>query len=47
LLFGAFLGWIGATAGVHPLKPFARVFFWGVLAMAFTAGMGHFIGTSV
>jgi VIT1/CCC1 family predicted Fe2+/Mn2+ transporter len=48
LLFLAVLGWIGATAGgAPPLKPVARVVFWGALAMAITAGVGRIIGTSV
>jgi VIT1/CCC1 family predicted Fe2+/Mn2+ transporter len=48
LLFLALLGWIGAVAGgARPLKPVARVVFWGALAMALTAGIGLTLGTSV
>ena len=48
LLFLALLGWIGATAGgSRPLKPVARVVFWGALAMALTAGIGRLVGTAV
>jgi VIT1/CCC1 family predicted Fe2+/Mn2+ transporter len=48
LLFLAVLGWIGAAAGgADPLKPVARVVFWGALAMALTAGIGRMVGTSV
>jgi VIT1/CCC1 family predicted Fe2+/Mn2+ transporter len=48
LLFLAILGWIGAAAGgAHPLKPVVRVVFWGALAMALTAAIGHMVGTSV
>lgn len=48
LLFLALLGWIGAvTGGARPLKPVARVVFWGALAMALTAGIGLALGTSV
>lgn len=42
LLFLALLGWGGAVAGgARPLKPVTRVMFWGALAMALTAGIGH------
>lgn len=48
LLFLALLGWIGAAAGgSRPLKPVARVVFWGALAMALTAGIGRLVGTAV
>ena len=48
LLFLALLGWVGATAGgSRPLKPVARVIFWGALAMALTAGIGRLVGTAV
>ena len=48
LLFLALLGWVGATAGgSRPLKPVARVVFWGALAMALTAGIGRLVGTAV
>jgi VIT1/CCC1 family predicted Fe2+/Mn2+ transporter len=48
LLFLAILGWTGAAAGgAHPLKPVTRVVFWGALAMALTAGIGHVVGTRV
>lgn len=48
LLFLALLGWIGARAGgAKPLRPVARVMFWGALAMALTAGIGRLVGTAV
>lgn len=48
ILFLALLGAVGATAGgAKPWKPVARVVFWGALAMALTAGIGHLVGTSV
>ncbi|WP_447932548.1 VIT1/CCC1 transporter family protein [Sphingopyxis fribergensis] len=48
LLFLALLGWVGAaTGGSRPLKPVARVVFWGALAMALTAGIGRLVGTSI
>lgn len=48
LLCLAVLGWIGARAGgASPFRPVVRVVFWGALAMAFTAGIGQLVGTSV
>jgi VIT1/CCC1 family predicted Fe2+/Mn2+ transporter len=44
----ALLGVLGARAGAAPLAPsLVRVTFWGTLAMAVTAGVGHLFGTSV
>jgi VIT1/CCC1 family predicted Fe2+/Mn2+ transporter len=46
--FLALLGYVGARAGgAAPLRPVARVVFWGALAMALTAGIGALVGTSV
>jgi vacuolar iron transporter family protein len=46
--FPAFLGAIGARAGdANVLRGTARVTFWDALAMAFTAGIGKFLGTVV
>jgi vacuolar iron transporter family protein len=48
ILFLGLLGAVGAIAGgAKPLKPVARVVFWGALAMALTAGIGRLVGTSV
>ena len=48
LLFLALLGAIGARAGGAPVvKATLRVTFWGALAMAATAGIGHLVGTAV
>jgi len=48
LLFLALLGWVGATAGgSRPLKPVARVVFWGAIAMGLTAGIGRLVGTAI
>lgn len=48
LLCLAALGALGALGGdTPPLRPVARVTFWGALAMAVTAGVGHLIGTTV
>jgi vacuolar iron transporter family protein len=48
LLFLAILGAIGARAGGAAIaRPVARVVFWGVLAMALTAGIGRLVGTAV
>lgn len=48
LLFLALLGAVGARAGGAPvLTATMRVTFWGALAMALTAGIGHFVGTAV
>ena len=44
----AVLGTLGARAGRAPLGPsLLRVTFWGVLAMAVTAGVGRLFGTAV
>jgi VIT1/CCC1 family predicted Fe2+/Mn2+ transporter len=44
----AILGVLGARAGGAPIgRSVARVVFWGVLAMALTAGIGKLFGTSV
>ena len=46
--FLALLGAIGARAGgANVLRATARVTFWGALAMALTAGIGHVFGTAV
>ncbi len=46
--FLALLGAIGARAGgASALRPTVRVAFWGALAMAVTAGIGHLFGTVV
>ena len=48
LIFLAGLGALGAQAGGAPLwRAAARVTFWGALAMALTAGIGHLVGTAV
>ncbi|MEO7682080.1 MAG: VIT family protein [Sphingomonas sp.] len=48
LLFLAVLGAVGARAGGAPVrKATLRVTFWGVLAMALTAGIGMLVGTAV
>jgi VIT1/CCC1 family predicted Fe2+/Mn2+ transporter len=48
LLFLALLGGAGARAGGAPVRPaVVRVTFWGVVAMAVTAGAGHLFGTTV
>jgi VIT1/CCC1 family predicted Fe2+/Mn2+ transporter len=48
IVFLALLGAIGAKAGgASPLKPAARVAFWGALALAATAGIGALFGTVV
>jgi VIT1/CCC1 family predicted Fe2+/Mn2+ transporter len=48
LLFLALLGSVAARAGGAPaLKAAARVFFWGALAMALTAGIGALFGVAV
>jgi VIT1/CCC1 family predicted Fe2+/Mn2+ transporter len=48
-LFGlALLGAVGAQAGgAPPLKAAVRVTFWGVLAMALTAGIGRLVGAAI
>jgi VIT1/CCC1 family predicted Fe2+/Mn2+ transporter len=48
LLFLAILGCVGAAVGGASLwRAAARVSFWGALAMALTAGIGHMVGTAV
>jgi len=48
LLCLAALGALGAQAGGAPKgRATLRVLFWGVMAMAITAGVGHFFGVSV
>lgn len=48
ILFLGLLGAVGAiVGGTRPWKPVARVVFWGMLAMALTAGIGRLVGTSV
>jgi vacuolar iron transporter family protein len=48
LVFLAVLGALGAKAGGAPLvRATARVTFWGVLAMAVTAGIGSLVGKAV
>jgi len=48
LAFLALLGAIGARAGgAKVFKATIRVTFWGALAMALTAGIGHLVGTTV
>ena len=47
LVFLAILGGIAASAGGAPvLKASIRVTFWGALAMALTAGVGHLFGVA-
>lgn len=48
LLFLALLGSVGARAGGAPVwTATLRVTFWGALAMALTAGIGHLVGATV
>ena len=48
LIFLALLGYLGAWAGrARPWKPILRVVFWGVIAMAATAGIGRLFGAVV
>ena len=48
LVFLAVLGALGAKVGGAPiLRATARVTFWGALAMAVTAGIGHLVGKAV
>jgi vacuolar iron transporter family protein len=48
LIFLALLGAVGARAGGASIwKPTLRVTFWGALAMAITAGIGHMVGTAI
>ncbi|WP_350170970.1 VIT family protein [Hyphomonas sp.] len=45
LVFLALLGAVGAKAGGASIwRPTLRVTFWGALAMALTAGIGHLVG---
>ncbi|KJS39855.1 MAG: membrane protein [Hyphomonas sp. BRH_c22] len=45
LVFLALLGVVGAKAGGASIwRPTLRVTFWGALAMALTAGIGHLVG---
>ncbi len=47
-MFLAVLGALGARVGGAPvLRATARVAFWGALAMAVTAGIGHLVGKAV
>jgi VIT1/CCC1 family predicted Fe2+/Mn2+ transporter len=48
LVFLAVLGALGAKVGGAPVpRATARVAFWGALAMAVTAGIGHLVGKTV
>ena len=48
LIFLALLGAIGARAGGAGIwRPMLRVTFWGALAMAITAGIGHMVGAVI
>ncbi len=48
LVFLALLGAVGARAGGARIwKPMLRVTFWGALAMAITAGIGHMVGAVI
>ena len=48
LAFLALLGWVAARAGgASPLRPTARVMFWGALALAATALIGKAFGAVV
>ncbi|MDQ0504740.1 VIT1/CCC1 transporter family protein [Xanthobacter agilis] len=48
LVLLAVLGALGAKVGGAPmLKPTLRVAFWGALAMAVTAGVGHLVGAAI
>jgi len=48
LLFLALLGYLGARTGrANPLRPVARVVFWGAAAMLVTAGIGSLFGAVV
>ena len=48
LAFLAALGWLGAWGGgVKPLRPVIRVTFWGMVALAVTAGIGKLVGAAV
>ena len=42
------LGAAGATAGgAHPFRPMVRMVTGGILAMAFTMGVGYLFGSAV
>jgi len=42
------LGYAGAKlGGAKPLRSIVRTLFWGVLAMAITAGAGHLFGAAI
>lgn len=48
LLFLGVLGGLGATTGgAKPTPAVMRVTFWGALAMALTAGIGHLFGATI
>jgi len=48
LLCLALLGYVGARlGGARPLRSIVRTLFWGVMAMAVTAGAGHLFGTAI
>jgi VIT1/CCC1 family predicted Fe2+/Mn2+ transporter len=48
LLGLALLGlWSARIAGAKPLRPVARVVFWGAVAMAITAGVGSLVGAAI
>ena len=48
LIFLALLGAVGAMTGGAPVwRAAARVTFWGALAMALTAGIGHLVGAAL
>lgn len=48
LVFLALLGAVGARAGGASIwRPMLRVTFWGALAMAITAGIGHMVGSVI
>ena len=48
LVFLGFLGGVGAKAGGADItKGALRVVFWGAIAMALTAGIGHLFGTTL
>jgi VIT1/CCC1 family predicted Fe2+/Mn2+ transporter len=45
LIFLAVLGaWSARMAGAQPLRPTARIVFWGAVAMAITAAAGAVFG---
>jgi VIT1/CCC1 family predicted Fe2+/Mn2+ transporter len=48
LVLLAGLGWLGAAGGgARPWKAALRVTFWGILALAVTAGIGKLAGTAI